>query len=404
MSDELSELLAARHGFRVDALTRGRLDRSLSARGASPAAVAGSPALLERVLDDITVQETSFFRDPPVWADLADEVLPAALAAAGGDPLVVWSAGCANGQEPWTLAMLLTELGARRFEVVATDVSAAAVRRASAGTYEERELRGLDRARRERFLERSGPTWTVRPALRAHVRFARHNAATDPAPVRDGSCALVLCRYVLIYLTPTASDALLGGIVDALAPRGRLVIGAAESLWHLSERFTPVALPQTVAYRPREAGDAPALRAVSSVPARPRPAAAPAPRRSVPPPAAPAERLAASPVPVRAHAHARGEAAGDAARLVLEGETAAARGDHAAAATAFRGAAFLDPDNALAFAQLGLALEAAGDPGASRAFRSARAAVDRLPAGQLGAELGVYPASALVRLLAEKLA
>jgi Flp pilus assembly protein TadD len=88
---------------------------------------------------------------------------------------------------------------------------------------------------------------------------------------------------------------------------------------------------------------------------------------------------------------------------VLEGEAAAAAGDLAAAATAFRGAAFLDPDDAAALAQLGLVLEAMDDPGATRAFRAAWAAVDRRPAGELEAALGGFGATALVRLLAEKL-
>ncbi len=118
--DALVDLLEHRHGLRLDELTDERLRRELE-EGATLAGiaieayalrVAEDPALVAQLLDHITLQESSFFRDPPVFAALADRLLPAAIRAAADGPLVVWSVGCANGQEPWSLAMLLTELGA----------------------------------------------------------------------------------------------------------------------------------------------------------------------------------------------------------------------------------------------------------------------------------------------------
>ena len=313
----------------------------------------------------------------------------------------MWSAGSAHGQEAWSLAMLLAELGAPAFEVVASDVSRAAATRTQAGMYEERELRGLDAARRERFMVRSGAQWRVTESLRRHVRVVHQNVATERPPVVDGGCALVLCRYVLIYLTPVAADDLLGRIATALSLDGRLVIGAAESLWHLSERFTPEALPHAVAYRHRRATDAGGRerlrRAVPRMPPVPFSATDQTPRR-------PARRTA--PATVRADTGPReppSSSAPDGAALVRRGEAAAARGDLAAAAAAFRGAAHLDPDDAVALVQLGLVLEAMDDPGAGRAFRSARSALGRRPAEELDAVLGSFGGAALVRLLAEKL-
>ncbi len=398
---ELETLLEHRHGVRLDELTTARLGRLLAdearASGSTPDGAArellADPVRLQGLVDRITLQETAFFRDPDVFADLAAHLLPAALAAPAAGPPVLWSAGCANGQEAWSLAMLLVEHGVPDFEVVATDLSARAAARAAAGVYDERELRGLDADRRARFLVREGERWRVADGLRRHVRVVHHNSATQPPPVADGSCALVLCRYVLIYLTPAASDALLERIATALRPEGRLLIGAAESLWHLSERFAVEPLPHAVAYRDR-------AREATVPPRAPRP---PAARPAVP--VVRAERRGPSaPLPARAAVSAPAPAAlPRGAELVRAGEAAAARGELQEAATAFRGAVYLDPDDAVALLRLGLVLEALGDPGALRAFRAARGALDRRPRDRLDDALGGYGPAALDALLAEKL-
>ena len=421
--DALVDLLEHRHGLRLDELTDERLRHELEA-GATLAEiaveayalrVAEDPALLAQLLDHVTLQESSFFRDPPVFAALADHLLPAAIRAAADGPLVVWSVGCANGQEPWSLAMLLTELGAMRFEVVATDLSAAAAARTRAATYDERELRGLDAARRDRFMVRAGARWRVDEPLRHRVRVMQHNAAAALPPVPDGSCAVVLCRYVLIYLTHDAADTLLRRIATALGADGRLVIGAAESLWHLSERFTPESLPHAVAYRRRRSTDDAGPREVlRHARAHPEPSAQRLPEHRVAgkladgpesdAPRPPVRRSA--PTTPRADTGARtstSPAAPDGAALLSGGEAAAARGDLAAAAAAFRGAAHLAPNDAVPLVQLGLVLEAMGDPGAGGAYLSAWSAVGRSPAGELEAALGELGATALVRLLASKL-
>jgi hypothetical protein len=125
----VAALLGERHGLRFDGAGEQRLARGVreTARwaGTAPEALArrlATDAAAERdLLDRVTLQESSWFRDEPAWTALRDVVLPAALAR---DPaLEVWSAGCANGQEAWSLAMLLEELGAARARVVASDVS-----------------------------------------------------------------------------------------------------------------------------------------------------------------------------------------------------------------------------------------------------------------------------------------
>ena len=445
-AEALEAELERRHGLRLDGVVRSRLLRALdqdaaaagTTRGAQVLAAVADPSQQQSLLDRITLQETAFFRDEPLWGDLAGRVLPAALAAAGAAPLVVWSAGCAHGQEAYALAMLLEELGAPGATVVASDVSVAATARAAAGRYFERELRGLGEERRRRFTTAIPGGRQIAHSVRARVRVVHHNAAVETPPVADGSCALVLCRYVLIYLTRPGAAALLDAVARALRPDGLLVIGAAESLWHLSDRFTPEPLEHAAAYRaqapraparhaagaasaalcPPPAGDAPPRAAppptgdagARAAPSPSSPPPATMPGAPPPPPAPDASALvrAGETAAARTDASALARAgapppppAPDASALVRAGEAAAARGDLPAAAVAFRGAAYLDASDAVALLRLGLVLEAMGDPGAERAFRSAQAAWAARPAGAEALE-GYEPA-AFARLLAGKL-
>ncbi len=373
--------LSARHGLRFDGVGLQRLARGLEAAaaevGTDPADLAGHLAARPRaeadLLDRVTLQETSFFRDEGTWRALAGALADGP--AGRGTASMVWSAGCANGQEAWSLVMLLEELGLGHVQVLASDVSPAAVARTTAGVYGERELRGLDPDRRRRFMEPCPGGWRVRSELRGRLRAVRHNVARETLAAPDASCAVVLCRYVLIYLEAEGCRRLLVEAARVLAPGGRLVIGAAESLWQLSEDWVAEPFADAAAYTPR-------ARAAAPVPASraPRPPVPPRlPPRTAPAPAARPEALRAA------------------------GEAAFARGDHAGAERAYRGAAYLDPDDPLAHLGLGLALEAAGDQGARRAFAAAWTALGtRGPAG-LGDHLGGYRPEELARLLADKL-
>ncbi|WP_205695538.1 protein-glutamate O-methyltransferase CheR [Conexibacter sp. SYSU D00693] len=384
--DDAAALLRDRSGLALDAHGRDRLREALAQEGARRglaeaelvARAAQERELLQALVDGATLQETSFFRDPAVFDALRDEVLPRL-----DDPVVVWSAGCADGHEPYSLAMLLAESGRRGWRVVGTDVSSAALRRARGATYPERRLRGLSAERRARFLEpASDGASRVVAQLRDHVVLAQHNLATDPPPLEAQGAGLVLCRNVLIYLDPDATRGFLDRLHDWLAPGALLVAGAAESLLHLTTRFRLVPLGPGFVYRRDLAR--PSTPAPSPRPPVPRqPSAAPPRRRGPGPPALP-------PAP-------------DAAALDAAGQEALAAGRTDEAVGAFRRVVYLDPDGVLGHLHLGLALEAAGDAGATRAFRAARAALRRTePRGVAGA-LGGYRVEELERMLAAKL-
>ncbi len=226
---EVARVLADAAGLSLG----GGLDRALEQGLAAAAAALGeAPATLARrvaareeeaiavLLEHAVVRETSFWRHPAQLAALGR------LAAGAANPLTVWSAGCASGEEPYSIAITLLEAGraGRGDRVVATDVSERALAEARAGHYGKRALRRLPPALSARWLEAGG---RVAAAPRALVAFARHNLVTDPPPP-GGPFDVVFCRNVLIYFDPPTAAAVLYRLADALRPGGALVLGPVE--------------------------------------------------------------------------------------------------------------------------------------------------------------------------------
>jgi chemotaxis protein methyltransferase CheR len=175
----------------------------------------------------LTINVTEFFRDPPRWIELRDRLLPGLLARRPG--LRIWSAGCSNGAEAYSLAMLLDELpGAGPHHILATDIDPAALAVAQdGGPYPETQLQNVTPWRLDRFFLQSEDEsgWYVRPELQSRVTFKQADL-TRPPPERDFD--LVICRNVIIYLTDDAKSRLLGHLAGALRPDGLLFLGGSE--------------------------------------------------------------------------------------------------------------------------------------------------------------------------------
>jgi chemotaxis protein methyltransferase CheR len=219
------------------AALRDALAAASGARGEEPDALAGrvidrDPEAIAALVEHAAVPETAFWRHP--------EQLPAlrAIAAAREGPLRIWSAGCATGEEPYTLALLLLEAGraGRGDLVVATDVSRRVLAWARIGRSappilqkSPPELRKLPPDALEAALEPPGPDGVrrIRPALRALVSFAPHNLVHDPPPA-EAPFDVVVCRNVLIYFEPAVAAAVLHRLAGALKPDGVLVLGPVE--------------------------------------------------------------------------------------------------------------------------------------------------------------------------------
>ncbi|TCP36875.1 protein-glutamate O-methyltransferase CheR [Sphingomonas sp. BK235] len=190
-------------------------------------------ALADRIVDSLLNQETSFFRDAGVIESAAK------LVQEQPAPARVWCAACATGQEPLSLAMLFAEAGGAMPEIVATDVSAAAIARARAGSYSQFEIqRGLPIRRMMQWFE-SAPDnhWAAQPRLLSAISYRRHNLVVDPAP--PGTFDLILCRNVLFYLAPHLREQVLERLAAALKPSGVLLLGAGETVIGQSEQLRP---------------------------------------------------------------------------------------------------------------------------------------------------------------------
>lgn len=182
------------------------------------------------------------FRSDAQWQALSC-LLPAlvARAAAAGEPLRGWVAGCSTGQEAYALAMLIAEAlpaAAREPQLFATDIDAAALATARAGRYSEAELAGIAPERRRRFCVREAADWRIAEPLRRWLVFARHDVTRDPPFAR---LDLVCCRHLLTYLTPAARAAVLARFAYALKPGGVLFVGAHEGPIVRGEWFEPMA-------------------------------------------------------------------------------------------------------------------------------------------------------------------
>lgn len=200
-----------------------------------------SPAIGGHVVDALLNQESSFFRDAGVLEMVAGAVADM-RAAQPGRRVRLWSAGCSFGQEPLSLAMLFAERETSEPpllpEIVATDVSDAALARARAGRYSQFEIqRGLPVLRMIRWFEQHGSEWIARPKLLRRIVFRNVNLVADPLPL--GRFDVVLCRNVLLYLTPAIRAQVLARLATVIRPDGLLVLGAGETVIGQTDAFRP---------------------------------------------------------------------------------------------------------------------------------------------------------------------
>lgn len=185
---------------------------------------------LHKLMEAILVHETYFFRELPPLQQLVDGHLDAIIRKRGRAR--VWSAGCATGEEPMTLAMLLDDRGKlEKVEIVASDVSTAAITRAKTGTYGSRALRdGHPPELADRYLKTTGNSVTVAPHIHAAVAFETLNLLDDDNVRRLGVFDVILCRNVLMYFRETKVAEVVDRLTRALDPDGVLAVGIAESL------------------------------------------------------------------------------------------------------------------------------------------------------------------------------
>ena len=196
------------------------------------------------VVDAMTTNESFFFRDTKPFDQFRDVVLPKLLEArASSRRIRVWSAACSNGQEPYSLAMIIKEAGAKlagwTVEIMATDLSREVLDRAKAGVYTQFEVqRGLPITLLVKYFKQDGDRWQIDDGIRAMVSFKEFNLLTSCQAF--GKFDVIFCRNVLIYFDQDDKAKILGGLADVLAPDGVLYLGGAETVIGVSERFSPM--------------------------------------------------------------------------------------------------------------------------------------------------------------------
>jgi chemotaxis protein methyltransferase CheR len=282
----------ARLGFAPSAMVDGRIDDALGRlthAGSSAAAVLDALASLafdapawQVVVEALAVGETNFFRQPAWFSQLERQILRPAIErrqSTGAKRLRIWSAGCATGEEAYSLAILVLRLlpnaDGWEINITGTDVSNAFLSHAARAVYREWSLRELDDATRERhFTKLDSGRFALRPATRAWVTFTPLNLADEePWDSRLTGLDLIVCRNVLMYLAPERQRAIAQRLIECLAPDGWLATAPAEATAEWFHPLKPVNVPSAVLFRRDPFAQEPVktvgLHAVPTVPAKP---------------------------------------------------------------------------------------------------------------------------------------
>jgi chemotaxis protein methyltransferase CheR len=213
----------------------------------------GSGALINQVVEAMTTNETFFFRDKVPFDHFREVIMPELLRArANRKAIRIWCAAGSTGQEPYSLAMCLKEMGAAlsgwRVDIVATDLSQEVLEKAKSGLYSQFEVqRGLPIQFLVKYFKQIGELWQINPAIRSMVQHRQLNLLHDFSQL--GTFDVIFCRNVLIYFDQETKINIFGRLAKSMEPDGFLVLGAAETVVGLTDVFKPLAERRGL-YRP----------------------------------------------------------------------------------------------------------------------------------------------------------
>lgn len=272
------DLIEERCGLHFDESQRASLAASLNARMQQLGVAAmgeyyerlrnhSMPAIdheFRKLINLVTVTETCFFRDPSQFRLLRSHILPALMTERkkGLHPLFspeektlrIWSAGCSSGEEAYSIALTLWDMGLYlaypdwKFEIVGTDLNTQVLQKAGRGVYSARALRNVEGSWLKRYFQREGSDFRLNDEIRRCVQFEFGNLTQTPMPT-NGPQDVVFCKNVAIYFRSDVTRQLVRGLHDTLAPGGYLVLGHSESLWQMAEGFDLVEHDRAYSYR-----------------------------------------------------------------------------------------------------------------------------------------------------------
>ena len=222
----------------------------------------GPETLVADVVEAMTTNETFFFRDKIPFDHLKESVFPELLKTrAARKSLRIWCAAASTGQEPYSIAMILKNMGAAiagwRIEIIATDLSHEVLEKCKAGIYSQFEVqRGLPIQMLVSYFKQVGEVWQINPDIRAMVQFRPLNLLQDFSSL--GTFDVIFCRNVLIYFDQATKSAVFNNLLKANEPDGYLFLGAAETVVGLTDVYRPCQQRRGV-YLPQSGAKAPSL-------------------------------------------------------------------------------------------------------------------------------------------------
>ncbi len=207
----------------------------------------------DEIVERITTNETYFFREAYQLKAFTDEVLPLLLEGRDRkDHVRIWSAGCASGEEPYSLAILVREsviAHGYTFDVFGNDISKKVLRLARAGLYRENSFRQTDPYLRDRYFRRERDSWRLIEDIRNSVTFGHMNLMDETSMALIAHVDVVFCRNVLIYFDAASRARLIDAFYRKLRPGGFLLLGHSESLINASTKFELCSLKNDIVYR-----------------------------------------------------------------------------------------------------------------------------------------------------------
>ncbi|NOZ53874.1 MAG: protein-glutamate O-methyltransferase CheR [Gammaproteobacteria bacterium] len=212
-------------------------------------------ALRQLIMDAMTTNETSWFRDSYPYDVLKEKLLPE-LSVKKNKPFKIWSAACSTGQEPYSISMIISEylmgrpgsLSSGDIQIIGTDISSDVLQQAKAGVYDNIALgRGLSLERQKRFFKEKGSQWEIINDIRKRIVFREMNLKASYTAL--GKFDIIYCRNVLIYFSPELKKDIMFRMSQALKPKGYLILGGSETISGYSDEFDLVRWRSGVVYQ-----------------------------------------------------------------------------------------------------------------------------------------------------------
>lgn len=209
----------------------------------------------QNVMNALSVQETYFWREIDQVRTLVQTLVPEWHERRTSPTLRIWSAACATGEEPLTIAIALNEaewFKRASIEILATDASSKAIERAREGVYKERAFRNLPLNLRERYFQKDGSAWRVRSDIHRRIKWAIANLIEEDQIAPFASADFIFCRNVFIYFSENAIRRAVRSFAKFIRPPGYLFVGAAESLIRVTTDFNLNEIGDAFVYVKRE--------------------------------------------------------------------------------------------------------------------------------------------------------